>query len=103
MIGVPKVGLDRLLGLCGGTPGRTRTCDLLLRRQALYPLSYGREHVPDALHRPGTAASVLHAAAMRDVLMKKTQEYLDLASSVAIITLEDAMASSQRFTVDSFF
>ena len=25
-----------------GTPGRTRTCGLLLRRQALYPLSYGR-------------------------------------------------------------
>ncbi len=24
-------------------PGRIRTCDLLLRRQALYPLSYGRE------------------------------------------------------------
>ncbi len=25
-----------------GTPDRTRTCGLLLRRQALYPLSYGR-------------------------------------------------------------
>ncbi|CAN5527020.1 MBL fold metallo-hydrolase [soil metagenome] len=25
-----------------GTPDRIRTCDLLLRRQALYPLSYGR-------------------------------------------------------------
>lgn len=24
-----------------GTPGRTRTCGLLLRRQTLYPLSYG--------------------------------------------------------------
>ena len=24
------------------TPGRTRTCDPLLRRQMLYPLSYGR-------------------------------------------------------------
>ena len=24
------------------TPGRSRTYDLLLRRQALYPLSYGR-------------------------------------------------------------
>ena len=23
-----------------GTPGRIRTCDLLLRRQSLYPLSY---------------------------------------------------------------
>src|SRR5690606_21140098 len=34
------------LGLCvsssGGTPGRIRTCGLLLRRQTLYPLSYGR-------------------------------------------------------------
>lgn len=25
-----------------GAPGRTRTCDLLLRRQTLYPLSYRR-------------------------------------------------------------
>lgn len=25
-----------------GAPGRTRTCNLLLRRQTLYPLSYGR-------------------------------------------------------------
>ena len=25
----------------GGAPGRTRTCDPLLRRQMLYPLSYG--------------------------------------------------------------
>lgn len=25
-----------------GSPGRTRTCDILLRRQALYPMSYGR-------------------------------------------------------------
>ena len=25
-----------------GAPGRTRTCDPLLRRQMLYPLSYGR-------------------------------------------------------------
>ena len=33
--------LNQLL-LLSGTPGRTRTCDLLLRRQALYPLSYGR-------------------------------------------------------------
>ena len=24
-------------------PGRNRTCDLVLRRHALYPLSYGRE------------------------------------------------------------
>ena len=24
------------------TPGRNRTCDTLIRNQALYPLSYGR-------------------------------------------------------------
>jgi hypothetical protein len=29
------------------TPGRIRTCDFLLRRQALYPLSYGRSNVPN--------------------------------------------------------
>ena len=27
--------------VCPGAPGRNRTCDLLLRRQTLYPLSYG--------------------------------------------------------------
>jgi hypothetical protein len=26
----------------GSAPGRNRTCDLALRRRALYPLSYGR-------------------------------------------------------------
>jgi hypothetical protein len=30
-------------GLFRSAPGRIRTCGLLLRRQALYPLSYGRE------------------------------------------------------------
>ncbi len=39
-----------------GTPGRTRTCGLLLRRQALYPLSYGRvvpyEYSPRTSARP---------------------------------------------------
>lgn len=28
-----------------GAPGRTRTCDLVLRRHSLYPLSYGRTAV----------------------------------------------------------
>ena len=27
-------------------PGRNRTCDLALRRRALYPLSYGRLREP---------------------------------------------------------
>jgi hypothetical protein len=27
-------------------PGRNRTCDLALRRRALYPLSYGRGETP---------------------------------------------------------
>jgi hypothetical protein len=27
-------------------PGRNRTCDLALRRRALYPLSYGRGDEP---------------------------------------------------------
>jgi integrase len=33
---------DDLAGLLGYAPGRIRTCDLALRRRALYPLSYGR-------------------------------------------------------------
>ena len=31
-----------LAGLSRGAPGKIRTCDLCLRRAALYPLSYGR-------------------------------------------------------------
>ena len=38
-------------GLSTSAPGRIRTCGLLLRRQALYPLSYGRGSRPD---RPAT-------------------------------------------------
>jgi hypothetical protein len=29
-------------GMAGSAPGKIRTCDLCLRRAALYPLSYGR-------------------------------------------------------------
>jgi hypothetical protein len=35
-------GWGHFLAADSGTPGVTRTRDLLLRRQALYPLSYGR-------------------------------------------------------------
>jgi hypothetical protein len=51
----------------GGTPDRTRTCGLLLRRQALYPLSYGRSVVSiahrngDGQRLRGSAAPALHA------------------------------------------
>ncbi len=37
-----------------GAPGRIRTCGLLLRRQTLYPLSYGgvvKRTAPLGLHR----------------------------------------------------
>jgi hypothetical protein len=39
-------------------PGRTRTCNLLIRSQVLYPLSYGRvlyrrESLPGESNRPG--------------------------------------------------
>jgi hypothetical protein len=55
----------RLLGRSSGTPpnkqiphgctglshapGKIRTCDLSLRRRALYPLSYGRKDVGEAI------------------------------------------------------
>lgn len=32
---------DHRLARCHGAPGRIRTCDQLIRRQLLYPLSYG--------------------------------------------------------------
>ena len=41
----------------GGTPERTRTSGLLLRRQALYPLSYGRVFLANKCTR--TSAAVL--------------------------------------------
>ena len=37
-------------------PGRTRTCDLPLRRRELYPLSYGGSNLPlIAAHSPWAA------------------------------------------------
>jgi hypothetical protein len=49
-----------------GAPGRIRTCGLLLRRQTLYPLSYGgaQTHIapagPDRLaHQGGCSANAM--------------------------------------------
>jgi hypothetical protein len=49
-------GSDRLTWGLAGAPGRDRTCDQLLRRQSLYPLSYRRSlHiVPDPGYAPIT-------------------------------------------------
>ena len=48
-------------------PGRIRTCDLCLRRGALYPLSYGRQHA--SVDRPWSSPSypipICRAAARR--------------------------------------
>ena len=41
----------------GHAPGTIRTCDLCLRRAALYPLSYGR--VPGSLPTPANRSAVL--------------------------------------------
>ncbi len=47
-------------------PGRTRTCDPLLRRQPLYPLSYrGLATFPPAFATSGRADSVGHVPASR--------------------------------------
>ena len=35
----------------GSAPGRTRTCNLLIRSQVLYPLSYGRWSASGAVYR----------------------------------------------------
>ena len=42
--------------LVGYAPGTIRTCDLCLRRAALYPLSYGRGRVSVAVSRGGSRA-----------------------------------------------
>ena len=38
------IGIGIGAGRKTGDPGRNRTCDRLLRRQLLYPLSYGAEN-----------------------------------------------------------
>jgi hypothetical protein len=38
-----------------GAPGRNRTCGLLLRRQTLYPLSYGGARMKPVRHWASTA------------------------------------------------
>ena len=40
----------------GGAPGTIRTCNLLIRSQMLYPLSYGRLSVQESSRRPPAAA-----------------------------------------------
>ena len=40
-----------------GAPGRTRTCDPLLRRQMLYPLSYGSFDLDRAAYYHGPETS----------------------------------------------
>jgi hypothetical protein len=62
----------RLGGFLLDAPGRIRTCGLLLRRQALYPLSYGRGRprgpapIVPAARRCRRAASGATAGGRRD-------------------------------------
>ena len=49
----------------GGTPERTRTSGLLLRRQALYPLSYGRMFPAHKCTRPSAAMPSLSSPSKR--------------------------------------
>jgi hypothetical protein len=58
----PSVGGNPcVVRVWGGAPGRIRTCDPLLRRQPLCPLSYGRgpAHSTAPEHDPGIAPSFL--------------------------------------------
>jgi hypothetical protein len=66
-----KQGQDRLWPAVSGAPGRTRTCNLLFRRQLLCPLSYrgvvGRRipepgQARDCQERPSTAAPLTTVA-----------------------------------------
>src|SRR3954468_7680006 len=43
--------LDVLDSARAGAPGRDRTCDQVLRRHLLYPLSYGRSATDHRIHR----------------------------------------------------
>ena len=52
---MPLTGPLVAISMLRGTPDRTRTCGLLLRRQALYPLSYGCV-IPSIRNHPGTVS-----------------------------------------------
>ena len=46
-IKIDKASLTRNMVLLTSAPGRIRTCDLMLRRHMLYPLSYGHKIIED--------------------------------------------------------
>jgi hypothetical protein len=47
---------ERILDWQGDAPGRNRTCDLALRRRALYPLSYRRRRAQSTEAQAWTTA-----------------------------------------------
>src|SRR3954453_10472984 len=61
-------------------PGRIRTCDLALRRRALYPLSYGRSG-PASLAPPVSRASMPGAQRVRVRVVRRC----DLAAIAAFV------------------
>ena len=64
-----KTPLNQAAVFDGGTRGRSRTCDFLLRRQALYPLSYAG-NLQYAKQRIATAIACVNFEAS-SVSMKK--------------------------------
>src|SRR5215471_3655785 len=58
-----------------GAPGRTRTCDPLLRRQMLYPLSYGSLRL--------VVAAYYHAAANSPIESQRRYRF-NLESGTAV-------------------
>ena len=60
-----------------GAPGRTRTCDPLLRRQMLYPLSYGSLRL--------VVAAYYHAAIRRPI---ETQSEANRESKKKVVGID---------------
>jgi large conductance mechanosensitive channel len=79
-----------LAGLSSSAPGKIRTCDLSLRRRALYPLSYGR----------GRSRGYPLRLAKRGAMLKGFREFLlrgnivDLAVAVVIGTAFGAVVTA---------
>ncbi len=69
-------------------PGRNRTCDLALRRRALYPLSYGRGEAASLASEPWSGAEPGFASTRslrndaRVVLLDVNQAYTDAVTTV---------------------
>src|SRR4051795_5299947 len=72
------VGRPRCPATSHGAPGRDRTCDQVLRRHLLYPLSYGRSRRRSSHHSwPGSGSITPHEVGGMDTTSAVTGSWAD--------------------------